>query len=149
MVPENRDEVALRLWAAYSTKVPLWQRMLLKAFFPLIRMLLLRILNCTKEGANDGLDKSLKILDHFDEILSDGRQFLLKTAEPTYVDFAFAAVASIIVMPNNLGGHGTIDETATPRLEDLSQEGQRIVKQLRKRPFGEFVLGMYEKYRER
>ena len=45
------------------------------------------------------------------ELLSDGRKFLLNTDTPTYVDFAFAALAGISVHPKQYGGNALHENT--------------------------------------
>ena len=72
----------------------------------------------------------------------------MNTDDPTFVDIAFASIASIMIIPDNLGGAETIDEEARPRVQDMSKEGRAQVEALRERPSGKFVLKMYQNFRE-
>ena len=72
----------------------------------------------------------------------------MNTDDPTFVDIAFASIASIMIIPDNLGGAETIDEEARPRVQDMSKEGRAQVEARRERPSGKFVLKMYQNFRE-
>ena len=50
-------------------------------------------------------------LTQVNELLSDGRKFLLKTDTPTYVDLTFAALAGISVHPSQYGGNALHEKT--------------------------------------
>lgn len=58
-----------------------------------------QVLNLTPEAGRASLAKARKMFEETDQLLSDGRQFLLKTDKPTYIDVAFASQAAALAMP--------------------------------------------------
>ena len=53
------------------------------------------------------------------QLLSDGRKFLLNTDTPTYVDFTFAALAGITFDPKEYGGNALHEMTRKGRSEKM------------------------------
>lgn len=137
------NESAMTIWGLHSPNVPEWQKYLLKATMPLLRAFLCRVANINPDGALDGWKKSEKIFKEMDDLLSDGREYLLDTKYPTFVDVTFASLASILVFPDNYGGKRLVPETR-PQLRFASAEYQKHVKSFRQTRSGKFILKMYK-----
>ena len=53
------------------------------------------------------------------QLLSDGRKFLLNTDTPTYVDFTFAALAGLTFDPKEYGGNALHEKTRKVQSEKI------------------------------
>jgi glutathione S-transferase len=98
------------------------------------------------QGAADGLKKTDQVFEEVDNLLKDGRKYLLGTDEPTYIDYTFASLAAIGILPDQYGGPRLSPDTR-PVPEDFGPEAQAVFKKYRKRPAGQFVLRMYKEHR--
>lgn len=127
--------------------IPQWQKILLRFLLPVLKKFLLTILKVDRDGAAIGLRKSKEFFKETDELLSDGRKFLLGTEEPTFVDFSFATLAAIHVLPDNYGG-SQLNAASKPRISDTSAEHKKDILEFAKTPSGKFVARMYKDYRE-
>ncbi len=102
MMDPSADKNLLRGWGLLNgDRIPQWQKLLLKATIPLLKPFIDKVLNLTPEAGRASMRKAREgTLKEVEEMLSDGRKYLLGTEEPTYVDVAFAALASVLVMPD-------------------------------------------------
>ena len=133
------------LQGIHEYEIPPWQRGLLKIALPVLKKFLIFILKVDKEHALENLKKAESIIDEMDKILSK-HQFLMGTDEPTYVDFAYAALIAIIVFPDQYGGSNLSPESRF-KMTDGNMEVQKYCKKMRNSPSGKFVLRMYSEHR--
>ena len=88
----------------------------------MIKKFLLTVLRVDQAGAESGISKAREFFKETDALLaSDGRRYLLATEEPTFVDYSFAALAAIHVLPSNYGGR-QLNSISKPDLSDASPE---------------------------
>ena len=81
------------------------------------------------------------------KLLSDGRQFLLNTDAPTYIDFTFASLAALTVFPEGFCGR-VLSEQSKIRFEGITDKRTFTkAKEYRKTPAGKFALRMYKDHR--
>lgn len=100
----NDRDLTLHAWGVGSPATPAWQRLALRALFPLLaRMIRLsfRINDTNYARAVASIEATL--LD-IDANLTDGRRSLLGDKETNYTDFAFAAFTGLWLMPGGYGG---------------------------------------------
>lgn len=78
-------------------------------------------------------------------MLSDGRKYLLKTDQPTWIDFHFASMMALALFLPQYGGKAlTPDSRIT--LDD-AKAMEKVVLQLRSSKAGQFVIKLYQDFR--
>ena len=141
----NFEALALKTWGIHEENIPVWQKIILKVTLPLLRQFIIKVLKVNKENANSELEKANQFFEETDKILSQNK-FLLGTEDPTYIDLAFASLASLLALPDQYGG-SKLSPNSRLRLTDFSHELQDIMKQFRSTISGKFVNKMYVEYR--
>ena len=150
------EAVALKIFGFHQTEmIPGVQRKAIELLVPL----LIRYIKW-KVGDEAGLDtaeenaeKLLDLLVTFDDLLKDGREFLLEgTTEPSVVDIHFASMLGPLLFNSNFGGKAVQEESkVTP--DDLGPEGKKfmdqMLKKVNKRKSVKFAKEMFDKYRFR
>ena len=79
-------------------------------------------------------------------LLSDGRNYLLKTERPTFVDFQFASMMSLLLMPEDFGG-GAVNPESRLVPKEVGPEVEKLAKEIAATPAGKFALRMYKEHR--
>jgi hypothetical protein len=92
-------EIAMRAWGRYSPAVPLWQRTLMPALFPVFRLFLQKAFRISDSQYEKVVARMEDFLQDVEFMLADGRRSILGDAETTYVDISFAAISSLWVQP--------------------------------------------------
>ena len=80
------------------------------------------------------------VFDVVDELLADGRRFLLGTPNLSAADISFASLAYPAILPLQM-------EDVSMGLEHAPEDLRIWAESLRKRPAGQFVLRMYDEHR--
>ncbi|GAB5368163.1 hypothetical protein AAMO2058_001295000 [Amorphochlora amoebiformis] len=140
------NEVLLRAWGYYQPHIPLWQRLILRVFAPFFKLTLSQLLKINEKRAHADLNKAKKVLDDIDALLSDGREYLLKTPQITFIDTTFASLAGIMAIPPLWTG-GRLAEKSQPKLDWFSEDARKEILAFRRRLSGKFTLKMYENHR--
>jgi len=141
----NSDELALKIWGIHEVDIPHWQKSILKLALPILKKSLIALLKLNKENADGDLKKFEEFFNETDKILSNN-QFLLGTDEPTYIDYSFAALAAIVVLPDQYGGP-RLTPGSRLKFSDFSMEIQEYFKKFRQTLSGKFVMKMYAEHR--
>lgn len=142
---ENYEELTDIIWGMNEDDIPSWQKWILKTLRPIFKFLVGNLVKTDKKEVEKSNARALKTVDEFNELLSDGRKYLLDTDGPTYVDFAFSAIMGIVLLPKLYGGP-TLN--AKSRLSPNQwQGGDQNLLSFVEKPVGKFVLRMYEKHR--
>ena len=97
-------EISLRAWGCDNPAIPGWQKLALKAFFPLLRFLIRRAFRITQaryENARQHIDS---VLADVESRLSDGRQSILGGDTLNYTDLTYAAIMGLWLQPDGYGG---------------------------------------------
>ena len=68
---------ALKVWGMQIDSIPYWQKLLLQLITPVLKNLVVNALKITESGAKDGLVKSKAFFKEVDELLADGRQYIM------------------------------------------------------------------------
>jgi glutathione S-transferase len=71
---------------------------------PVTKKMIIYALKLGPKQAEEALKKTKTIMAEFDMMLNDGRKYILKTDEPTYVDFALAALIGSFYLHPKYGG---------------------------------------------
>ena len=139
-----RRDLTLRSWGIEEPRVPGWQRALLRAGTPLLRLAVRRMLGVTPARATRALERTREAFDRVDELLADGRRYLAGDALG-FADITFASLAALAVLPPEYGGRAI----AGRRLDvgELEPDWRAEVESFRARPAGQFVLRLYREER--
>jgi hypothetical protein len=99
------DDKALTLhaWGVENTKIPLWQRQLLRVLYPVQAALVRRGFSITDDNFARAVGHIEAFLADINSRLMDGRKSLLGDNAPNYTDYAFAAMAGLWLMPPEYG----------------------------------------------
>ena len=100
---QDRD-LALHAWGAGNSAIPGWQRLALKALFPVLRYLIrwsFRITDGHYAKAVEHIEKTLAEVEQ--QIDSDSKS-ILGDDESDYVDSTFAALPGLWLQPSGYGG---------------------------------------------
>jgi glutathione S-transferase len=81
-----------------------------------------------------------KFFDHIEDLLKDGRQYLLNTEKPSAADYALAALGYLAVLPPAMSAR-------IPALERFPDSVQKDIESWRARAAGKFILKMYSEHR--
>ena len=144
----HMQELLMHGWGLYQPTIPLWQRYLLKPLAPVFVKLLQKVLKVTPEDSNKSLENAGKILDEVESLLSDGRQFLLNTPHPTYIDFHLCSMVAVMTKPQNYGGKVYSQEAlAMINQMEMPEQFNKEVHKIKERVAGKFVQKIYETFR--
>jgi len=146
----HMQEFLLYEWGLHQPAVPLWQKYLLKPLAPVFVRLLQAVLRITPEESQKSVENANKILDEVESLLSDGRQFLLNTPHPTYIDFHLASMVAIMTNPQDYGGKIFSQESRDMVKQwRMPEEFNAEVQKIKDRVAGKFVDNIYETYRRK
>ena len=129
----------------YEYGIPPWQRVLLKVVLPILKKFLITVLKIDKGHAIEDLKKAEVMIEEMDKVLAKN-QFLMGGDEPTYIDFAYAALLGIVIFPDQYGGSDLSPESRL-KITDGNTDVQKYCKKMRNTPSGKFVLRMYSEHR--
>jgi len=115
-----------------------WEKRLTVLFFPTVRLIMKNFMGINEAASRKAEAKVEEEFKKVNDMLSDGRRFLLDTTKPTAADITFAALAAVVIQPPQLREIVPID---TPKTLQAKQE------ELRGTPAGKFVLRMYQEER--
>lgn len=137
-----RDRMlTLRSWGIEEPAIPAWQRALLAAASPLLRLAVRRTLGITPARSQRALERTHEAFDAVDRLLADGRPYLTG-ATLTFADLTFASLGALAVLPPEYPG-GTL-RGRRMTLEDVRDPAWRAeIERFRARPSGQFILAMY------
>lgn len=107
-------ELALHAWGVDSKTVPLWQRWVLRALFPVLVFLIRRSFRITPSSYEKSCNRIEQMLAESEAALSDGRTSILGGDSLNYTDYSFAAMTGLWLMPEGYGG-GKADDVRIER----------------------------------
>ncbi len=107
-------ELSLKAWGADARAVPVWQRWLLRALFPLQAFLIRRSFRITPINYEKACERIADLLDEIEVSLADGRASILGGDTLNYTDYAFAAMTGLWLQPPGYGG-GRADDVRIDR----------------------------------
>jgi len=124
------------MWSHGVTPV---YKAILPYVYPIAIKLLVFLLNINDKAAMRSKEKFEAILDEMDELLSDGRKFIMGD-EFSILDIAFCSLGAPLILPEE-------GKASMIRFDKLYPEHQEMISGYRKRPSGQFILRIFKEYR--
>jgi glutathione S-transferase len=86
------------IYSRWTVGVPAWQKSFFPIVFPKMRSMIQSTMKITATSASESYQKIERVFDRVDQVLSDGRQYLLGDRFSA-IDITFAALAVPILQP--------------------------------------------------
>lgn len=115
-------ELTLHAWGADNPATPAWQRVALRALFPLLALMIRFTFKINDTHFAKSVARIEELLADINADLTDGRKSLLGGDEVNYTDLTFAAFTGLWLMPEGYGG-GKADNVRIER--DRAPEAMR------------------------
>ena len=115
-------ELTLHAWGADSPATPAWQRIVLRALFPLLAFMIRFSFKINDTHFARSVARIEGLMGDINADLTDGRKSLLGGDEINYTDLTFAAFTGLWLMPEAYGG-GKADHVRIER--DRAPEAMR------------------------
>ena len=100
---QDRD-LALHAWGANNPATPGWQRVALRALFPLQAAMIRFSFKINDTNFAKAVARIEKLVAEIDRLLADGRKSILGGDTLNYTDLSFAALTGLWLMPDAYGG---------------------------------------------
>jgi len=97
-------ELTLRAWGADNPRTPAWQRLALRALFPLLAALIRKSFALSEAHYAKAATAVDELLGEIDLLLADGRRSILGGDTINYTDIAFAAFSGLWLQPPTYAG---------------------------------------------
>ncbi len=127
------------LYPRWTLGVPVWEKLLFPMLFPKIRSILTDSFDLNPTSAAESYREIERVFDRVNQILADGRQYLLGDRFSA-IDITFAALAAPILQP--------LEQSIPPSPLALSPpQMQADIRNCQATPAGEFGLRLYRENR--
>ena len=127
------------VWPSITTGVPWYEKLTCLVAFWAIRALMYKGLKLNQQVADDALKVIYAGFDRFDGLLADGRKYLVGD-RLTYADLAVSATLGPMILAQGYQGY-------LPNQAKCPDYMQKVYKELRARPTGQFIQRMYDQHR--
>jgi glutathione S-transferase len=127
------------LYPRWTLGVPFWQKLLFPIIFPKVEPIIRENFKITATSATESYQEIIRVFDRVNEVLSDGRKYLLGDRFSA-IDITFAALAVPILQPAE-------QYTPSTSLDSLPAQMQADIRHCRSTPAGEFGLRLYREHR--
>lgn len=127
------------VWPSITTDVPWYEKLTCQFGFRGIRWLMYKGLKLDQAVSDASLKKICAGWDKYDEILKDGREYLVGD-RLTFADLAVATSGGPMILAQ--GYHGMLPNQAV-----CPPEMQKVYSELRQRPTGRFIQRIYDRHR--
>jgi hypothetical protein len=98
-------KLTLHAWGCDNPAIPLYQRLLLRPLFPLLRFLIRKSFRITGENYRKAVQHIESCLSGVESRLADGRISLLGgSSDINFSDISFAAISGLWLQPDEYGG---------------------------------------------
>lgn len=118
---QDRD-LALRAWGASNPVIPGWQRMALRALFPVLRYLIRWSFRITDSHYAKAVEHIEKTLADVEKQIGSESKSILGDDSSDYVDITFASLSGLWLQPSGYGG-GRADAVRISR--DMAPQAMR------------------------
>ncbi len=129
------------IYPKWTQGVPLWEKLLFPIIFPKVKSIVLDSLNIAETSAIESSREIDRVFDRVNEILADGRQYLLGD-QFSAIDLTFAALAAPILQPPE-------HHIPPSPIQTLPTQMQADIRNCQATPAGEFGLRLYREHRRR
>jgi glutathione S-transferase len=86
-------------WGCYSPSIPLWQRYVVIAIYPLLKMFMIRAFRISDRHYAKAVEKIESLLADIDEDLADERESILADETLNFTDITFASLSALWAQP--------------------------------------------------
>ncbi|MHB1241676.1 MAG: glutathione S-transferase N-terminal domain-containing protein [Gammaproteobacteria bacterium] len=128
----NRPRAAL---AIAAQGIPAWEQRAGPWLFPFFLAYIRRYLEISEHTVRSGLQQARGVVDLVDELLADGRRYLVGDRFSA-ADLAFACMLAPLVLPDEYG-------VTLPKIGELPEPMRPVIEEFRQRPAGAFALHMF------
>lgn len=105
-------------WGCYSPAIPAWQRYVVIATYPVLRILMRKAFGITESHYASSVKHIESMLAEIDVLLADGRASIVGDETINFVDITFAALSALWLQPPQYGlekaDHVRIDRERAP-----------------------------------
>ncbi len=123
----------------FTARVPLIEKLIFKIAYPILRKALVKGLGIENSSNEQRLLEIKKIFSYVDEILSDGRKYLVGNSL-TIADISFASIAAPLILPDEFGAVAT-------KINQVPDELRQVILEMRATRAGQFILRLYREDR--
>jgi glutathione S-transferase len=95
----DNPQLCKQVWGLYSDRVPGWQRLTGKVWYPVLETFIRRAFNPDTAHTQLAVERIETLLKDTDAMLDDGRMALLGGEAPDFVDLSLASLSSPWVQP--------------------------------------------------
>lgn len=144
----NHKKLTLHVWGCNSKRIPVWQRWLIIALYPVFAAFIRKAFRLSPGHFDKASANIEALLKDVESRLESGNQFILAGDQPDFVDFSFAAMTGLWLQPRGYGG-GAADEVMLSR--DQLPDGARedVERWISAYPKTErYVQGLFREYRK-
>ena len=127
------------LYPRWTFGVPFWQKLLFPIIFPKVEPIVRENFGITPTSGAESCHEIMRVFDRVNEVLADGRKYLLGD-RLSAIDITFAALAAPILQPVE-------QHISPPQLDSLPAQMQADIRNCRSTPAGEFGLRLYRENR--
>jgi hypothetical protein len=99
----NDRKLTLHAWGCSSPAIPAWQRYIVTAIYPVLRMLMIKAFRITDGHYAKAVEHIETILAEIDLLLADQRVSILGDESINYVDITFASFSGLWLQPPEYG----------------------------------------------
>jgi glutathione S-transferase len=96
-------ELTQHAWGCNSPLIPAWQRYIVIAVYPVLRILMRRAFRITDSHYAKSVEHIESILAEVESLLADGRNSILGGESIDYVDITFASLSALWLQPPEFG----------------------------------------------
>jgi glutathione S-transferase len=127
------------IYQRWTLGVPIWEKLLFPIVFPQVRSVVLDKLKITSTSAAESYQQVAKIFDRVEQVLADGRKYLLGDRFSA-IDLTFAALAAPLIQPPE-------HHISPSPLELLPPQMQTEIRNCQATTAGQFGLRLYREDR--
>jgi glutathione S-transferase len=144
----RKRNLTLHAWGRDNPAIPLYQRLLLRPLFPLLRFLIRKSFRITTENYLKAVERIESCLSGVESRLADGRCSLLGGSDINFSDISFAAISGLWLQPDEYGG-GKADSVKISTLEIPAAMQADIIRWSDQFPTAtEFTARLYREQRQ-
>jgi glutathione S-transferase len=129
------------IYPRWTFGVPFWEKLLFPIVFPKAVPIVRKNFDITETSAAESYREIERVFDRVNQVLADGRKYLLGD-QFSAIDITFAALAAPILQPLE-------QQIAPPSLESFPAQMQTDIHNCRTTPAGELGLRLYREHRHR
>ena len=112
-------ELAEYLWGADNPDVAGYQRVAIRALFPLLALLIRKSFRINEQNYQKATQRIEELLGEIDTMLADGRTTIIAGDRRNFTDYQFAAMCGLWLVPENYAaGKARLERYSSSRMPD-------------------------------